>query len=75
VDARVARGIAADPDAAPDLFTPHAGVARRVGRPLKPNRKVSITFGFDREGVERFKATGAGWQTRSNAAMRKTTAS
>jgi uncharacterized protein (DUF4415 family) len=42
---------------------------------LKPNRKVSITFRFDREWVERFKATGAGRLTRINEAMRKTTAS
>jgi uncharacterized protein (DUF4415 family) len=46
-----------------------------VGRPSKPNRKVSITLRHDREVVERFKATGAGWQTRINAALRKTTAS
>ena len=73
-DARIARGIAADPDAAPDLSTPHPGVVRRVGRPSKPNRKVSITLRLDREVVERFKATGAGWQTRINAALRKTKA-
>jgi hypothetical protein len=30
-----------------------------VGRPSKPNRKVSITLRLDREVVERFKATGA----------------
>jgi uncharacterized protein (DUF4415 family) len=74
-DARIARGIAADPDAAPDLSRPHPGVVRRVGRPLKPNGKVSITLRLDRDVVERFKATGAGWQTRINAALRKTKAS
>ena len=74
-DARIARGIAADPDAAPDLSTPHPGVGRRVGRPPKPNRKVSVTLRLDREVVERFKATGAGWQTRINAALRRTKAS
>jgi uncharacterized protein (DUF4415 family) len=74
-DALIARGIAADPDAAPDLSAPHQGVVRRVGRPSKPNRKALITLRLDREVVERFKATGAGWQTRINAALRKTKAS
>jgi uncharacterized protein (DUF4415 family) len=59
----------------PKFPTPRPGVVRRVGRPSKPNRKVSITLRLDREVVERFKATGAGWQTRINAALRKTTAS
>jgi uncharacterized protein (DUF4415 family) len=70
-DARIARGIAADPDAAPDLSEPVAGIVRTVGRPPNPNRKVSVTLRLDREVVERFKATGAGWQTRINAALRK----
>jgi uncharacterized protein (DUF4415 family) len=46
-----------------------------VGRPSKPNRKVSMTLRLDREVAERFKATGAGWQTRINATLRKTAAS
>jgi uncharacterized protein (DUF4415 family) len=73
-DARIARGIAADPDAAPDLSKPVAGIVRRVGRPLKSDRKVSVTLRLDRDIVERFKATGAGWQTRINAALRKSAA-
>jgi uncharacterized protein (DUF4415 family) len=70
-DDRIARGIAADPDAAPDLSAPVVGIVRRVGRPPKPDRKVSVTLRLDREVVDRFKATGAGWQTRINAALRK----
>ncbi len=73
-DARIARGIAADPDAAPDLSKPVAGVVRRVGRPPKADRKVSVTLRLDREVVERFKAAGAGWQTRINAALKKSLA-
>ncbi len=73
-DARIARGIAADPDAAPDLSKPVAGVARRIGRPPKADRKVSVTLRLDREVVERFKAAGAGWQTRINAALKKSLA-
>ena len=70
-DEIIARAIAADPDAAPDLSTPVAGVIRRQGRPPKPDRKVSVTLRLDRDVVERFKATGAGWRTRINAALRK----
>ena len=70
-DARIARGAAADPDAAPDLSATVAGIIRRVGRPPKPNRKVSVTLRLDREAVERFKATGAGGKTRINAALRR----
>jgi len=60
-DARVARGVAADPDAAPDLSQPVPGIVPR-GRPTKPDRKVSVTLRLDRDVIERFKATGAGWQ-------------
>jgi uncharacterized protein (DUF4415 family) len=70
-DARITRGIAADPDAAPDLSKPVAGVVRRTGRPLKPDRKISVTLRLDREVVERFKATGAGWRTRINEALKR----
>jgi len=73
-DARITRGIAADPDAAPDLSKPHAGIVRRAGRPPKSDRKVSITLRLDRDIVERFKATGAGWQTRINAVLKKSRA-
>ncbi|RBP09123.1 BrnA antitoxin of type II toxin-antitoxin system [Roseiarcus fermentans] len=70
-DARIARGVAADPDAAPDLSEPVEGIVRRPGRPLKADRKVSVTLRLDRDVVERFKATGAGWQTRINAALKR----
>jgi uncharacterized protein (DUF4415 family) len=73
-DARIGRGIDADPDAAPDLSEPVPGIVRRPGRPLKADRKVSVTLRLDRDVVERFKATGAGWQTRINAALKKSVA-
>lgn len=74
-DVGIARGIAADPDAAPDLSEPVAGIVRRPGRPLKVDRKVSVTLRLDRDVLERFKATGAGWQTRINAALKRAKAS
>ncbi len=70
-DAEIARGVAADPDAAPDLSKPLAGIVRRLGRPRASDRKVSVTLRLDRDVVERFKATGAGWQTRINAALKE----
>ena len=68
-DARIAEAITTDPDAAPDISEPLAGVIRR-GRPIKSDRKVSVTLRLDRAVVERFKATGAGWQTWINAALK-----
>jgi len=70
-DARIARGVASDRDAAPDLSGSVPGIVRRRGRPLKAEPKVSVTLRLDRDIVERFRATGAGWQTRINAALRK----
>jgi uncharacterized protein (DUF4415 family) len=70
-DAQIAKGIAADPDAAPDLSKPLAGVIRRRGRPPKANPKVSVTLRLDEDVVERFRATGQGWQTRINAALKR----
>ena len=71
-DRAIARADANDPDAAPDLSLTPAGIVRRVGRPLKPDAKVSVTLRLDRDIVERLKASGAGWQTRMNAALRRT---
>lgn len=42
------------------------------GRPPSPagSQKESTTIRFDREVLDAFKATGAGWQTRMNAALK-----
>ena len=40
-DAAIARGVASDPDTAPDLSAPVAGIVRRLGRPPKAKPKVS----------------------------------
>ena len=36
--------------------------------------KVSVTLGLDRDVLERFKATGRDWQTRINAALKRSKA-
>ncbi len=44
---------------------------RRGGRPRSEARKVPVTIRLDAEIVEVFKATGPGWQTRMNDALRR----
>ena len=46
-------------------------VARRRGRPAGSGGKVSTTIRFDADILEAFKATGDGWQTRMNDALRE----
>lgn len=41
------------------------------GRPKAKVREVSTTVRLDPDVVEAFKAGGAGWQSRMNAALRK----
>jgi len=45
-------------------------VARLRGRPAGSGTKVSTTIRFDADVLAAFKATGAGWQTRINDALR-----
>lgn len=41
-----------------------------VGRPPKPDKKVSIHLRIDPDIRDAFKATGQGWQSRMNEALR-----
>jgi uncharacterized protein (DUF4415 family) len=43
---------------------------KRRGRPVGSN-KERITIRLDRDVVARFRATGSGWQSRVNEALRK----
>ena len=70
-DAEIARAIAADPDAPPDLSRQVPGIVRRIGRPAKVDPKVSVNLRLDRDIIERFRSKGPGWQTRINAALKK----
>jgi len=40
------------------------------GRPKAESTKLALTVRYDAEVVEAFRATGKGWQTRMNAALR-----
>ena len=41
----------------------------RRGRPIGSGNKTPVTIRLDKEIVEQFKETGAGWQTRMNNAL------
>jgi len=53
------------------VHTPEQIVARRRGRPQVESPKVPTTIRFDSDVLEALKATGKGWQTRVNEAMRE----
>lgn len=67
-----------DPDDAPELtdeFFEHADLYDgdkliRRGRPGAKTPKQALTVRYDVEIIEAFKATGRGWQTRMNAALK-----
>ena len=68
-DAAIAAGIAADPDTY-EVSAREFKQMRSPGRPMGSGSKTQITLRLDTELVETFKATGDGWQTRINAALR-----
>ena len=68
-DARIRAGIAADPDTH-EVSDAEFALMRRPGRPLGSGTKTQITLRLDTAIVEKFKATGDGWQTRINDVLR-----
>lgn len=82
-EARIQAGIAADPDnpevtaaqarqARPfaEAFPELAATLRRSRGPQKAPTKQLVSLRLDSAIVEAFKATGPGWQTRMNDALR-----
>jgi uncharacterized protein (DUF4415 family) len=68
-DAKIDAGIAADED----TFEPsneHFRRMRKVGRPKADVTKSRITIRLSAEVVDRFRASGPGWQTRMDAALK-----
>ena len=45
--------------------------ADKVGRPRVENPKKQVSLRIDADVIEQFRATGPGWQTRINAALRR----
>ncbi len=68
-DAAIDAGIAADPDTY-EVSSTEFNQMRRPGRPVGSGAKTQITLRLDTDLIDTFKATGDGWQTRINAALR-----
>ena len=69
MDARIRAGIAADPDTH-EVSDAEFALMRRPGRPLGSGTKTQITLRIDTVIVDKYKATGPGWQTRINEVLR-----
>ena len=71
-DAAITAAAQADPDAQPltDAEWVHAQSLVRRGRPLGSGTKVQVTMRIDADVLAQLKATGKGWQTRANDALR-----
>jgi uncharacterized protein (DUF4415 family) len=86
-EARIQAGIAKDPDnpewteedwakarPAAEVLPPelYAALVRRPrGRPKAAQTKVEVKLRLDPDIVDAFKASGPGWQTRMNEALRR----
>ena len=71
-DAAITAAAQADPDAVPftDAEWAQAKPLVRRGRPLGSGTKAQVTLRLDVEVLERFKASGDGWQTRINDVLK-----
>lgn len=72
-DAIINAAAMSDPDAAQllsDAQWEQIKPAVRRGRPLGSGSKVQVTLRLDIEVVEKFRASGEGWQTRINEALK-----
>lgn len=72
-DARIQAGIDADPDAysLSDEEWEKVKPIARIGRPKAEVTKERITIRLSRDVVTQFRATGEGWQTRMDSALRQ----
>jgi uncharacterized protein (DUF4415 family) len=53
------------------LIRPASGTLKSIGRPPSANPKHQVTLRLDPDVLEKFRATGKGWQSRINAELRK----
>lgn len=53
------------------LIRPATGTLKSIGRPTSANPKKQVTLRLDPDVVDRFRATGKGWQSRINSELRK----
>lgn len=71
-DAAITSAAMADPDALPytDAEWEQVKPLVRRGRPLGSGSKAQVTLRLDVDVLEKFKASGDGWQTRINEALK-----
>ncbi len=71
-DAAITAAAMADPDARPftDAEWEQVKPLVRRGRPLGSGSKTQVTLRLDVEVWEKFRASGDGWQTRINEALK-----
>ncbi|MCG1017359.1 MULTISPECIES: BrnA antitoxin family protein [Burkholderiaceae] len=70
-EAAIERGIAADPDTFVPTDEQFAQMKRRGGRPKLEQPKIAVTVRYDADVLQQFRASGDGWQTRMNNALRE----
>lgn len=69
-DAQITAAALTDPDNPPLTDTELAQFRRGRGRPQGSGKKEQVTLRLDAQILAQFKATGSGWQTRINDALR-----
>ena len=71
-DAAITAAAMADPDSRPFTDADWERVKPLVhrGRPLGSGSKIQVTLRLDVEVLEKFRASGDGWQTRINEALK-----
>jgi uncharacterized protein (DUF4415 family) len=71
-DAAITAAAMSDPDAVPftDAEWEQVKPLVRRGRPLGSGSKTQVTLRLDVEVIQKFKASGEGWQTRINDALK-----
>ena len=72
-DAAITRAALSDPDAKPlsDAEWEQAKRTIKRGRPLADSRKERISIHLSPEVLAKFRATGPGWQTRIDRALKE----
>jgi uncharacterized protein (DUF4415 family) len=68
-DAQIIAAAMTDPDNLPLTDTELNQFKPVRGRPLGSGKKAQVTLRLDAQILEKFKATGNGWQTRINDAL------
>ena len=71
-DAAITTAAMSDPDATilTDAEWGQVQSQLKRGRPLGSGQKTQVTLRLDTEVLNKFKATGAGWQSRINKALK-----